>query len=46
MFKSFQEFIIVVLEKNRKMNYLLLNSYHFIVLKNTIIKLLKKLITE
>ncbi len=46
MFKSFQELIIIILQKNRKINYLLLSSYYLIALKNTIIKLLKKLIAE
>ena len=44
--KSFHKFITVVLRKNRKKNYLLLSSYCFIALKNTIAKLMKKLVTE
>ena len=46
MLKIFYKFITVVLRKKRKKNYLFLSSYHFIALKNTIIKLMKKLITE
>jgi len=44
--KSFQKFITVVLQKKRKKNYSLSSSYHLITLKNTITKLMKKLITE
>jgi len=44
--RSFQKFITVVLQKKRKKNYFLSSSYHLITLKNTITKLMKKLITE
>jgi len=44
--RSFQEFITVVLQKKRKKNYFLSSSYCLITLKNTITKLMKKLITE
>jgi len=44
--RSFQKFITVVLQKKRKKNYFLSSSYHLITLKNTIAKLMKKLITE
>jgi len=44
--RSFQKFITVVLWKKRKKNYFLLSSYCLIALKNTITKLIKKLITE
>ena len=44
--KSFCKFITVTLRKNRKKDYSLLNSYYFIVLKNTTAKLIKKLVTK
>jgi len=44
--RSFQKFITVVLQKKRKKNYFLSSSYCFITLKNTITKLMKKLITK
>ena len=44
--KIFCKFITVILRKKRKKNYLFLSNYHFIALKNTIIKLIKKLVTE
>lgn len=44
--ESFWEFTTVVLQKKRKKDYSLSSSYCFIALKNTIIKLIKKLIAE
>jgi len=44
--RSFQKFTTVVLQKKRKKNYFLPSSYCLITLKNTITKLMKKLITE
>ena len=44
--ESFHEFITVILKKKKKQDYLLLSSYCLIVLKNTIAKFMKKLITE
>ena len=44
--ESFHKSVTVILKKKKKQDYLFLSSYHLIVLKNTIIKLMKKLITE
>jgi len=44
--RSFWEFTTVVLQKKRKKNYFLPSSYRLITLKNTITKLMKKLVTE
>ncbi len=44
--ETFHKFITVVLRKKRKKNYLLSSSYCFIALKNTIVKLMEKLVTE
>ena len=46
MSESFCKFITVILRKKRKKNYLFLSSYCFIMLKNTITKLIKKLVAE
>ncbi len=44
--KIFCEFITVILRKKRKKNYLFLSNYYSIALKNTIVKLIKKLIVK
>jgi len=44
--RSFQESTTVVLQKKRKKNYFLPSSYRPITLKNTIAKLMEKLVTE
>jgi len=41
-----KKFIIIVLHKKRKKNYSLLNNYFLIVLENTIVKLIEKIMTE
>ncbi len=44
--KIFCEFIMMILRKKKKKDYSLLSSYCLIALKNTITKLIKKLIAE
>jgi len=41
-----KKFITVVLHKKKKKNYSLSDNYHLITLENTIVKLLKKIVTE
>jgi len=41
-----KKFTTVVLHKKKKKNYSLSENYHLIALKNTIVKLLKKIITK
>jgi len=41
-----KKFTIVMLHKEKKKNYLHFNSYYLIALKNTIVKLLKKIVTK
>jgi len=44
--KSLKEFIIIVLHKEGKKNYSLLDSYRLITFKNTLVKVLKKYIVN
>jgi len=44
--KHLKEFIIVVLCKEKKKNYSLLNSYRLITLKNMLVKVLKKYVAN
>jgi len=41
-----KKFTTVMLQKKRKKNYLLSDNYYLIALKNTIVKLLKKIVTK
>jgi len=41
-----KKFTTMILHKKKKKNYLLSDNYYLITLKNTIVKLLKKIVTE
>ena len=43
--KELKELFTLVLKKKEKKNYLLLGAYRFIALKNTLVKLAKKILT-